>query len=188
MFLVHFLILFSVSSISSILYQFFLISVPSYITSISYQFYFISVLLYISSIFSLCISSIFLCSYLTKQLHDTQFVYLHVLGPLNEVKGRRHFNVCQNKFLLQILSLFLSLSLSLSLISSQENLSTGEPLRFLHIYLLPRLPMSRYMQFDIFKGETSVTRWGEILDFGQLFKAFGSNQFAQISHILKQFL
>ena len=32
----------------------------------------------------------------------------------------------------------------------------------------------------------SVTRLGDLLDFGQLFKAFGNNQFAQISHILRQ--
>ena len=35
---------------------------------------------------------------------------------------------------------------------------------------------------------TSVTRLGDLLHFGQLFKAFGNNEFAQISHILKQFL
>ena len=34
----------------------------------------------------------------------------------------------------------------------------------------------------------SVTKWGDLLDFGQLFKAFGNIQFAQISHILMQFL
>ena len=34
----------------------------------------------------------------------------------------------------------------------------------------------------------SVTILGDLLDFGQLFKAFGNNQFAQISHILRQFL
>ena len=34
----------------------------------------------------------------------------------------------------------------------------------------------------------SVTRLGDLLDFGQVFKAFGNNQFAQISHILRQFL
>ena len=32
----------------------------------------------------------------------------------------------------------------------------------------------------------SVTRLGDFLDFGQLFKAFGTNYFAQISHILRQ--
>ena len=34
----------------------------------------------------------------------------------------------------------------------------------------------------------SVTRFGDLLDFGELFKSFGNNQFAQISHILRQFL
>ena len=34
----------------------------------------------------------------------------------------------------------------------------------------------------------SVTRLGDLLDFGQLFKAFGDNYFAQISLILRQFL
>ena len=34
----------------------------------------------------------------------------------------------------------------------------------------------------------SVTRLGDLLDFGQLFKARGNNKFAQISHILRQFL
>ena len=32
-----------------------------------------------------------------------------------------------------------------------------------------------------------MTRLGDLLDFGQLFKAFGNNQFAQISHILRHF-
>ena len=31
---------------------------------------------------------------------------------------------------------------------------------------------------------TSVTRLGNLLGFGKLCKAFGNNQFAQISHIL----
>ena len=35
---------------------------------------------------------------------------------------------------------------------------------------------------------TSVTRFGDFLDFGQFFKAFGNNYFAQILHILRQFL
>ena len=35
---------------------------------------------------------------------------------------------------------------------------------------------------------SSVTRSGDLLDFGQLLKAFGNNLFAQISHILRQFL
>ena len=33
----------------------------------------------------------------------------------------------------------------------------------------------------------SATRFGNFLHFGQLFKAFGNNKFAQISHILRQF-
>ena len=35
---------------------------------------------------------------------------------------------------------------------------------------------------------TSVTRLGDWLDFGQLFKAIGNIYFAQISHILRHFL
>ena len=34
----------------------------------------------------------------------------------------------------------------------------------------------------------SVTRFGDLLDFGHVFKAIGNNKFAQISHILCQFL
>ena len=34
----------------------------------------------------------------------------------------------------------------------------------------------------------SVTRFGDLLHFGQIFKAFGNNFFAQISHSLRQFL
>ena len=34
----------------------------------------------------------------------------------------------------------------------------------------------------------SVTRLGDFLDFGPLFKAFSNNQFVQISHIPRQFL
>ena len=34
----------------------------------------------------------------------------------------------------------------------------------------------------------SVTRFGNFLHFGRLFKAFGNNYFAQISHSLRQFL
>ena len=35
---------------------------------------------------------------------------------------------------------------------------------------------------------SSVTRLGNLFDFGQLFKAFGNNYFAQISYILRQFV
>ena len=34
----------------------------------------------------------------------------------------------------------------------------------------------------------SVTRLGDLLDFGQLFKVFAINLFVQISHILSKFL
>ena len=40
----------------------------------------------------------------------------------------------------------------------------------------------------IIKRLSSVTRLGDLLNFGQVFEAFGSNQFAQISHILRHFL
>ena len=33
----------------------------------------------------------------------------------------------------------------------------------------------------------SVTRLGDLLHFGQLFKAYGNNYFAQIAHIFRQF-
>ena len=36
--------------------------------------------------------------------------------------------------------------------------------------------------------EDSVTRFGNLLDFGQVFKAFGNNKFAQISHKFSSFL
>ena len=35
---------------------------------------------------------------------------------------------------------------------------------------------------------SSVAKLGDLLDFGQLLKAFGRNLFAQISHILRYFL
>ena len=34
----------------------------------------------------------------------------------------------------------------------------------------------------------SVTRFGDLLQFGQLFQAFGNKYFAQIAHIIRQFL
>ena len=34
----------------------------------------------------------------------------------------------------------------------------------------------------------SVTGLGDLFDFGQVYKAFGSNQFAQISHIIRQYM
>ena len=58
------------------------------------------------------------------------------------------------------------------------------------------MPKSTYhcTQFDLrlwlrnFSLVSSVTRLGDFLEFGQLFKAFGNNLFPQISHILRQFL
>ena len=38
------------------------------------------------------------------------------------------------------------------------------------------------------KVASSMTRFGDLLDFGQLFKAFDNNKFTQIFHILRQFL
>ena len=48
----------------------------------------------------------------------------------------------------------------------------------------------KWQHFIDFTGSlpSSVTRLGDVLDFGQVFKAFGNNKFAQISHILRQFL
>ena len=37
------------------------------------------------------------------------------------------------------------------------------------------------------QSNTSVTRLGDLLDFGQPFNAFRNNYFAQISYILRQF-
>ena len=48
----------------------------------------------------------------------------------------------------------------------------------------PTLPTAQY-QLSI---STSVTRSGDLLDFGPIFEAFGKNSFPQISHILRQFL
>ena len=45
-------------------------------------------------------------------------------------------------------------------------------------------PHSAFTRLD----SISVTRLGDLLDFGQVFKAFGNNYFAQISHTLRQFL
>ena len=40
----------------------------------------------------------------------------------------------------------------------------------------------------VLEPHISVTRLGDLLHFGQLFKAFNNNYFAQIAHIFKQFL
>ena len=44
-----------------------------------------------------------------------------------------------------------------------------------------------WSKFD-FDCILNTTRLGGLLDFGQLFKAFGKNQFAQMSQILREFL
>ena len=48
----------------------------------------------------------------------------------------------------------------------------------------------KWQHFIDFTGSlpSSVTRLGDVLDFGQVFKAFGNNSLAQIYHILRQFL
>ena len=51
----------------------------------------------------------------------------------------------------------------------------------------PLLPHT-YIETHKTYHSSSVTRFGDLLDYGQLFKAFGNNSFAQISHILRQFL
>ena len=42
--------------------------------------------------------------------------------------------------------------------------------------------------FNVALDTYSVTRFGDFLHFGQPFKAFGNNNFAQIFYILRQFL
>ena len=69
-----------------------------------------------------------------------------------------------------------------SLSSLQHTLSfkfTAEPFKKVAIGANVAVP-SMYLL-------TSVTRLGDLWDFGQLFKAFGNNSIAQISHILRQF-
>ena len=59
-----------------------------------------------------------------------------------------------------------------------------------HNYSNPSLTIRFWFSiFCIWHCQTRcVTRLGDLLDFGQLFKACGNNKFAQISHILRQFL
>ena len=51
-----------------------------------------------------------------------------------------------------------------------------------------KISVSANVIFGLLLVIASVTRLGDLLDFGQPFKAFGNNKFAQISHILRQFL
>ena len=49
-------------------------------------------------------------------------------------------------------------------------------------------PVDSYKLTPRLSAVGSVTRFGNLLDFGQLFKAFDNNYFAKISFILRQFL
>ena len=51
-----------------------------------------------------------------------------------------------------------------------------------------RILDEHFAQLFVVKIVISVTRLGNLLDFGQSYKAFGNNYFAQISYILRQFL
>ena len=55
-------------------------------------------------------------------------------------------------------------------------------------YIVKVIAMQVCIEIKKWRAKSSVTRSGDLLDFGQLFKAFGYNLFAQISHILRQFL
>ena len=61
-------------------------------------------------------------------------------------------------------------------------------LRYTVGHKVPALSISIFIPFIAISITTNVTRLGDLLDFGQLFKAFGNNLFAQISYILRQFL
>ena len=50
-----------------------------------------------------------------------------------------------------------------------------------------QIDLSNWFMISSLISKTSVTRSGDLLDFGQLFKAFGNNWFAQISHVHRQF-
>ena len=50
-------------------------------------------------------------------------------------------------------------------------------------YTAPGFELMTYRMWAI----SSVTRVGDFLHFGQLFKAFCNNEFAQIYYILRQF-
>ena len=69
--------------------------------------------------------------------------------------------------------------------STQLNLLRGKKLK---LGEKRKKPIHLDKSISTKKNGTSVTRFGNLLDFEQRFKAFGNNQFAQISHILKHFL
>ena len=67
---------------------------------------------------------------------------------------------------------------------------TFSVLRFKNDRIIERVQSSsnRLIEIHQTRAITSVTILDDLLNFGQLFKAFGNNKFAQISHILRQFL
>ena len=67
---------------------------------------------------------------------------------------------------------------------------TFSVLRFKNDRIIERVQSSsnRLIEIHRTRAITSVTILDDLLNFGQLFKAFGNNKFAQISHILRQFL
>ena len=67
---------------------------------------------------------------------------------------------------------------------------TFSVLRFKNDRIIERVQSSsnRLIEIHRTRAITSVTILDDLLNFGQLFKAFGNNKFAQISHIFRQFL
>ena len=47
--------------------------------------------------------------------------------------------------------------------------------------------MAKPSRYDFVNVKISVTRLGDLIPFGQLFKACGNNYFVQIAHILGNF-
>ena len=70
------------------------------------------------------------------------------------------------------------------LICYKHNSLPAEPFSVIHLCLLTVL---KVLLGSTATRDCSVTRLGDLLNFGQLFKACGNNQFAQIYHILRQF-
>ena len=61
------------------------------------------------------------------------------------------------------------------------------PLFYFHLFYILQFNKLMVSYLDGVLG-TSVTRLCDLLHFGQVFKAFGSNQFAQIATHFRQFL
>ena len=63
-----------------------------------------------------------------------------------------------------------------------------ENLGYFLIQLLVTLLIKKFLyDTSVFTLKISVTRVGDFLHFGQLFKAFCNNEFSQISYIIRQF-